>query len=50
MADPTKKPIENKKKDELSDDELNTVTAGAIDAFLDFTRREPAVEPGTTKK
>ena len=52
MADPNKvpPPSEPKKNEELNAEELEGVSGGAIDAFLDFTRREPAVEPGTTKK
>ena len=51
MADPTKEPIEPK-KDELSADELDTVTGGAIDAFLDFTRSgspPPSEKPDVRK-
>jgi len=49
MADPTKKPIEPKKV-ELSDDELNNVTGGAIDAFLDFTRSGETTLPSERPK
>jgi hypothetical protein len=49
MSDPKKVPSEPK-KDELNDEELDGVSGGAIDAFLDFTRAGPTVEPGTEKK